>query len=177
MVCRLFNIKPLPEDVVWRNNSLLSKGPLVITLIEIDQSHISHNVFDKYPTVHHFARFCYKVLHCGIWYWCIVGLRIWSVRVKIQPFACNKMNFERLYAKWRPFVLGISVLTKIRINWFFNNLWTNIHWLRRLQTPQTTLTNTLLYTPIKRTLNTEPETKGTPRTRKRLIPSSRLLQG
>ena len=34
----------------------------------------------KYPTMHHFvtemcthAHFCYKMLHCGIWDWCIVG--------------------------------------------------------------------------------------------------------
>ena len=39
-----------------------------------------HKSLDKYPTIHLFvtemctrAHFCYKMVHCGIWDWCIVG--------------------------------------------------------------------------------------------------------
>ena len=50
----------------------------------IDPSHTSHNfpiTLDKYPTMHHFvtgmcipwAHFWYKMVHCGIWDWVIVG--------------------------------------------------------------------------------------------------------
>ena len=46
----------------------------------LDPSHKSHNALDKYPTMLHFitemctrAHFCYKMVHCGIWGWCIVG--------------------------------------------------------------------------------------------------------
>ena len=49
------------------------------------KSHESNNVSDKYPTMHHFvtemctcvhtcAHFCYKMVHCGIWDKCTVGL-------------------------------------------------------------------------------------------------------
>ena len=38
-----------------------------------------HNAADKYQTMHHFAtvmctraHFCYKIMHCEIWDWCIV---------------------------------------------------------------------------------------------------------
>ena len=44
-------------------------------------SHKSYNASDKYPTVHRFvtemctcAHFCYKMVHCGISYWCLVGV-------------------------------------------------------------------------------------------------------
>ena len=46
----------------------------------IDPSHKSHNASDRYPTMYHFvtemctrAHFCYKMVHCGIWDWRIVG--------------------------------------------------------------------------------------------------------
>ena len=42
----------------------------------IDPSHKSHNALGTYPTMHQFvtecAHFCYKMVHCGIWEWCIV---------------------------------------------------------------------------------------------------------
>ena len=66
--------------------------------IVIDLLQKSHNALDKYPTkrrpvayitqcirqishnapfynrnVHICAHFCYKMVHCGIWYWCSVG--------------------------------------------------------------------------------------------------------
>ena len=44
----------------------------------------SHNAPVPYPTMHHFvtemcihAHFCYKVVHCGIFVWCIVGSVRW----------------------------------------------------------------------------------------------------
>ena len=62
---------------------------------KIYPSHQPHNATDKYPTMHHFvtemhtflspithdfvsemcmcAHFCYKVVHCWMWDWCIVG--------------------------------------------------------------------------------------------------------
>ena len=47
----------------------------------VDPSHKSHNASDKYSTLHHFvAEMCThlcisvtKVVHCGVWDWCIVG--------------------------------------------------------------------------------------------------------
>ena len=44
-------------------------------------SHISHNAIDKYPhnvpfgnrNVHTDAYLCYKIIHCGLWNWCIIG--------------------------------------------------------------------------------------------------------
>ena len=45
-----------------------------------DLSHKSHIVLDKYHyaticnrNVHTWTHFCYKISHCGIWGWCIVG--------------------------------------------------------------------------------------------------------
>ena len=45
-----------------------------------EPSHNSHKTLDNYPTMHHFvtemctrAHFCYIMVHCGIWDWCIVG--------------------------------------------------------------------------------------------------------
>ena len=46
----------------------------------INSSHKSRNTWDKYPTMHHcvtemctYTHFCNKMVHCGIWDWCIVG--------------------------------------------------------------------------------------------------------
>ena len=40
----------------------------------IDPSHKSHNALDIYRTMHHFvANYCYKMMHCGIWYRWTVG--------------------------------------------------------------------------------------------------------
>ena len=37
-------------------------------------SHQSHNAVDKYSTMQHFETvMCYKMVHCGIWDWCIMG--------------------------------------------------------------------------------------------------------
>ena len=33
-----------------------------------------------------------------------------EILTKIHTFACTKMNLKRLYAKWRPFCLGLNVL-------------------------------------------------------------------
>ena len=45
----------------------------------IDLFHKSHNAPVPYPTMHHFvtdvhicAHFCYKMVHCGVFDWCIV---------------------------------------------------------------------------------------------------------
>ena len=40
---------------------------------------ISHNAPFCNRNVHLCAHFCYKVVHYGIWDWCIVGLCIWSI--------------------------------------------------------------------------------------------------
>ena len=44
-------------------------------------SHNSHYTSDKYPTMNHFVTemctyFCYKMMHWGIWDWCIVGVML-----------------------------------------------------------------------------------------------------
>ena len=49
----------------------------------IEPSHKSHNALDKYPTKHHCVTemctyFCYKMVHCAVWDWCIVGF-VWQV--------------------------------------------------------------------------------------------------
>ena len=50
----------------------------------IDPSHKSHDALDKYPMMHHFgtemcrhAHFCCKMVHCGIFVWCILGFVSW----------------------------------------------------------------------------------------------------
>ena len=47
----------------------------------IDPSHKSQNASVPHPTMQHFvtecAHFCYKMLHCGIFAWCIVGFVRW----------------------------------------------------------------------------------------------------
>ena len=62
---------------------------------KIDPSHKSHNASDKYPTMHHFvtemctfAHFCYKMVHCGIWDWCIVRF--------VQQIYCRQQSNPRL---------------------------------------------------------------------------------
>ena len=47
---------------------------------------------DKCPTVHHYVtemctRVCYKMVHCEIWDWCIVGFvqQVWNSCSKIYP--------------------------------------------------------------------------------------------
>ena len=54
------------------------------SLVYIDQLHKSHDTPVPYPIMHHFvteicmcAHFCYKMVHCGIWDWCIVGYVRW----------------------------------------------------------------------------------------------------
>ena len=54
-----------------------------------DPSHKSHNASDKCPTIHHFVtemcihiHFCYKMVHHGIWEWCIVEF---EQQVSISP--------------------------------------------------------------------------------------------
>ena len=58
---------------------------LILPLLMMWQAHIDpsdkcHHALDKYPTMHNFvtemfthAHFCYKMMHCGIWDWCMVG--------------------------------------------------------------------------------------------------------
>ena len=51
----------------------------------IDLLHKSYNAPVSYPTLRHFvtemcmcAHFCYKMVHCGIIVWCIMGFVIWD---------------------------------------------------------------------------------------------------
>ena len=43
----------------------------------IDPSHKSQNASVPYPTMHICEHFCYKMVHCGIWHWCILGFVRW----------------------------------------------------------------------------------------------------
>ena len=62
------------QAIIWTNADLLS----IVLLPK------SHNAPVPYPTMHHLvtemctrARFCYKMVHCGIFVWCIVGFVRW----------------------------------------------------------------------------------------------------
>ena len=73
ITCNLFSTKPLPE-------TMLTYCQLDFNDLMINPSHKSHNASVKYPTMYQFvtemcthSHSCYKMLHCGIWVWCIVG--------------------------------------------------------------------------------------------------------
>ena len=63
---------------------------------------ISHNAAFCNRNVHTFAHFLYKMLHCGIWdwcidmNWCIVGLWIWSVAVDMWYHVITDRSITRL---------------------------------------------------------------------------------
>ena len=76
--------------------------------------HKSRNALDKYPTRHHCnkkvhtcAHFCYKMVHCVIWDWCIVGLcnryigLTWRGKRPKIP-----LSQIQLIVSWRSFTIG-----------------------------------------------------------------------
>ena len=63
-----------------------------------DLSPKSHNASDKYPKMHHFvtemwkcAYYCYKVVHCWIWEWCLVGF-VSDVQVLLSGVVQNVLK-------------------------------------------------------------------------------------
>ena len=77
----------LPNDICIHHNNNNCRTPIQFWNHELhhiahidtikDSSHKSHNKLNIYSTMHHFvtetwAHFCYKVVHCWIWDWCIV---------------------------------------------------------------------------------------------------------
>ena len=65
--CQLFLSLEAPEVVITISSCVHWKEP----------SHKSHNALHNASfcnrNVHKCAHFCYKMLHCGTWDWCIVG--------------------------------------------------------------------------------------------------------
>ena len=78
----LSSIVIIVGGILWSDNFKIKKLTLTrfFAWDAIDPFHKSHDALQKYPKMHHFvteistrANFCYKMMHCGIWDWCIVG--------------------------------------------------------------------------------------------------------
>ena len=67
----------------------------------IHPSHKFHNAQDKKPTMHHFQTyFCCKMVHCGIWVWCIVGFVQWVYWLTKILFWVNKSELLGIKRPW-----------------------------------------------------------------------------
>ena len=63
--CRRYRTPPWP---LWLNQGMNKQN----SQIPHCTSPISHDAPVPYPTMHMCAHFCYKMVHCEIWDWCIV---------------------------------------------------------------------------------------------------------
>ena len=105
---------------------------------------------DKCPTVHHYVtemctRVCYKMVHCEVWDWCIVGFvqQVWNSCSKIYPinfhtgralFWCSltHCHLEKMAEILRmTFVIAFSSSIQISIKFLSEaQLTISQHWFR-----------------------------------------------
>ena len=71
--------------------------------------------------------FCYKIVHCGIWVWCIVR---WVYRLTKNLFLVNKSEFSGIKRSWIEKTYTIDMETwclfTANKNAFFNNAGTRV---------------------------------------------------
>ena len=78
---------------------------------------ISHNAPFCNKNVHMYAHFCYKMVHCGIFVWCIVGFVRWGYSFKYNfniSILLNSLKNYKLESKEK-----ISVWCESKYNDFF----------------------------------------------------------
>ena len=66
--------------------------PVIGTFNTIDLLHKSHNAPFRNRNVHTRAHFCYKILHCGIFVWCIVGFVRWFYCFRMTTCSIHSRN-------------------------------------------------------------------------------------
>ena len=76
--------------------------------------------------MHHFPTyFCYKMVYCGIWIWCIVGFVQWVYWLNKNLFWVNKSEFLGIKRSWIENTYTIDMETWFLFtsnkNAFFNN--------------------------------------------------------
>ena len=78
------------------------------TVAQIPQciSWISHNAPFCNRNVHTCAHFCYKMVHCGIFVWCIVGFERWlcwnsEMNPKITKYPTNNTDLREIHTKYK----------------------------------------------------------------------------
>ena len=82
--------------------------------------------------MHHFPTyFCYKMVHCEIWVWCIVGFAQWVYWLtKKKMFLVNKSEFFGIKRSWIEKIYTIDMETWFLFttnkNAFFNNSGTRL---------------------------------------------------
>ena len=98
------------------NNSSISQIPLCIR-------QITHNA--PFPTY-----FCHKMVHYGIWVWCIVGFVQWVYWLTKNVFLVNKSEFLGIKRSWIEKTYAIDMETWFLFtankNAFFNNSGTRL---------------------------------------------------
>ena len=99
------------------NNSSISQIPQCIR-------QITHNA--PFPTY-----FCYKVVHCGIWVWCIVGFVQWVNWLTKNLFLVKKSEFLGTKRTWieKTYTIDMETWFLFTANenaFFFNNSGTRL---------------------------------------------------
>ena len=74
-----------------------------------------------------------------------LGINFNEISIGIQTFSFKKMRFKMSSAKWRPFCLGLNVLTLVVLILFFRNLKINLHFLSILSLDMTRVVEILFY--------------------------------
>ena len=52
-----------------------------------------------------YAHFCYKVVHCGIFFWCVVGFVRWDCTIRM-PWLCELLGVPFTNTHWLKFQHG-----------------------------------------------------------------------
>ena len=90
----------------------IQNGLATTLFMGIDQSHNSYNASVPYPTMQHFATkmrtFCYKIVHCDIWYWCVMGF--------VQPVFSSGGSFGKQFIAQKCLQIRF-VFTLMRFRW------------------------------------------------------------
>ena len=83
---------------------------------------LSHNASICNRNVHTCAHFYYKMLHCGIWDWCIMGfnrpivpsgIHCNKILFRLHTFSFKKVCLKMLTARYRPFWSIVNLLMRI----------------------------------------------------------------
>ena len=113
------------------NNSSISQIPQCIR-------QITHNA--PFPT-----HFCYKMVHCAIWVWYIVGFVQWVYWLTKKLFLFNKSEFLGIKRSWIEMTYTIDMET-----WFLftanENAFFNISRTRLAQRTKTGLFDPVIFT-------------------------------
>ena len=76
----------------------------------IEPSHRFHSALDKYPTMCHFVtEMCKKMMHYGIWYWCIAGFVQQPYQIEYEIFT----KLEMYILLYNPFIEHVVITGQV----------------------------------------------------------------